>query len=85
MQMNLSPRSRRNHDYKKQKREEIDAKFGVAKARSFTQWANGYDFFALPVVNFNIRGKEQVSTKCGIFFSLLLTSIIVYSSLFSFI
>ena len=83
--MNLSPRSRRNHDYKKQKHEENDTKFGVQTARSFTQWAETFDFFAQPVINFNIKGKDQVSTKCGILFSFILTGILVYSCLFSFI
>ena len=66
-------------------RQETDAQFGVASARSFTDWADGFDFFAKPVTNFKIRGKDKVSTKCGIFFSFLLTGILVYSTIFSFI
>ena len=54
-------------------------------SRSFTNWADGFDFFAKPVISFNLRGKQKVSTKCGTFFSFLLTAILIYSSLFSFI
>ena len=54
-------------------------------AHSFTKWANDFDFFAKPVISFNIRGKEKVSTKCGTLFSFLLTAILVYSSLLKFV
>ena len=37
------------------------------------------------MANLNIRGTEKISTKCGIFASLLLISILVYDCLFSFI
>ena len=79
--MNLSPRSRRKHDYKKQRREQSNTLQGVS--RQFISCTDSYDFFAKPVVSFNIRGEEKVSTKCGFFLSFILTSILVYTSLFS--
>ena len=45
----------------------------------------GFDFFSKPVVNFNLQGKERVATKCGIFCSFLLISILTYAFTFSLI
>ena len=54
-------------------------------SRSFTAWAEGYDLFAQPIVNFNIRGKSKVSTNCGIFWSFILIGMLVYAIIYSFI
>ena len=83
MQMNLTPRSRRTHDYKKQRREDDSGKLYKA-TNSFTKWADGFDFFARPVISFNIQGQERVSTRVGVFFSFILTGVLVYVTLVSF-
>ena len=49
--------------------------------RSFVDFIEDLDFFAKPVINFNMRGKEKVSSRIGLFASFLIVSIVLYLAL----
>lgn len=40
-----------------------------------------FDLFAVPVINFNMRGKEKVTSKLGQIFSVALVITMVYFTL----
>lgn len=73
----LSPRSKINYRYKTQKRI-VDDK---PVSRSFISWLDSLDLFAVPVIKFNMRGKEQVSTRCGLLFTICLFVIVIFFTL----
>lgn len=41
-------------------------------------WLDSYDMFAKPVINFNIHGREKVTSRCGLAFSFLMVCLVIY-------
>ena len=39
---------------------------------------DSFDIFAKPVINFNMRGKERVTSRCGLAFSFMLVMLVIY-------
>ena len=39
---------------------------------------DNFDMFAKPVINFNMRGKERVTSRCGLAFSFLMIMLVFY-------
>ena len=70
----LSPRALKNYKYKKGKKEN-DRNI---KSRALVDWIDEFDLFAKPVVSFNMRGKERVTSRCGLAFSILLIVLVFY-------
>ena len=73
----LSPRSKKMYRYKEKKRQ-TDRQTGT---RRFVDRIDDFDLFAKPVINFNMRGKDKVTTRCGLLFSFLLVAIVFYFAL----
>ena len=73
----LSPRSRKNYFFKT----EIKQYGRRTVTRSFVDFIEDLDFFAKPVINFNMRGKEKVSSRIGLFASFIIVSIVLYLAL----
>ena len=72
----MSPRSQKKLEYKNEKRR-FDHR---NKSRSFIEAVNGFDLFASPVMNFNVRGREKVTSKFGLAVSFFLYVCVFYFS-----
>ena len=70
----LSPRSRKNYEYRTERRR-TDKR---TTSRSFMARLDAFDMFAKPVINFNMRGRERVTSKLGLSFSFLLVCVVFY-------
>ena len=70
----LSPRSRKNFEYKTEKRQ--TGKRTVAG--SCIDSLEGYDLFAKSVVNFNMRGRQKITSRVGLFLSFVQLVIVFY-------